>query len=117
MVGCGKDGAGKKDEKTVYKTPDEVFEAAKAAANKDDFKTFVNCLAPETVDEMATVMAGMSAMMVAAPEDPTGKFKLDDEAKAIVAVAAKHGVTAEAVKKIPMDGKTKEDNDYTCYSS
>jgi hypothetical protein len=65
-----------------HKTPQEVFDAAKTAIMKDDLKTFVDCLAPESIETMAGAMA--------CTQLPPKRELL-----------AKHGLTDEIIKKLP----------------
>ena len=47
----------------TYLTPKAVFDAAKAAAQKDDFKTFFACLTPDSQKMMAGQMVLGGLMM------------------------------------------------------
>src|SRR5215208_6456350 len=81
----------------VYKTPQEVFEAATAAAKKGDMKTFFSLLEEGSLNQVTAGMA-MTGMFFRsfAELDKTGKAK--DAMKDIEKVMKKHGLSAEATK-------------------
>jgi hypothetical protein len=92
----------------LYATPQAVFDAAKAAAKKGDYRTFHALLTPESGDVVAgsLVFAGM-VMKAAANLD-----KDADLIRKIDATFAKHGLTMAVLDKIkperPIKGFGKE---------
>src|SRR5262245_32977884 len=86
-----------KDEKKpkLYKTPQEVFDAANAAHAKKDFKTLAACLAPESQKNLASALA-----MFAVESRRSLKDEKDAEKRASIAkankVLDKHGLTEKA---------------------
>lgn len=97
LSGCGK-GDGKGDGKgstpaAEYKTPEEVFTAAKAASDKDDWKTFADCLTEKSRNTLAGSMAGLALMVKPAPGQPS---KLNYQP--VQAVLNKHGLTDDVIK-------------------
>ena len=84
-----------------------MFEAAKTAAQKDDFKTFFTCLTPDSQKVMAgqMVLGGM-AMKSFAEMDKTGKAK--EAFKPLDELFKKHGLTEEALKKFKPTTDPKE---------
>ena len=96
FVSVGLTGCGQKK----HKSPEAVFEAAKAAAADEDMEGFMNCLAPDSQDIFAGMLVGLGAMMKG-----LASFAEDDpEAKEAVAkmdkVFDKHGLTEEFMKKV-----------------
>src|SRR4051812_17574479 len=59
-AGAQKDKGEKKAK--LYKTPQEVFDAAEAAEEKKDFKTLAACFAPETQKEFAVIVATLAVV-------------------------------------------------------
>jgi len=93
----------------AYKTPQEVFDAFLAALNKRDSKTFVGCLAPDTLKEMAGAYAVQGMMRRELAEtggkDGAKDDKLAKRWKPTFDVLDKHGLTAKATKDVKL-GKT-----------
>jgi hypothetical protein len=78
----------------VYKTPQEVFEAARAAGKKGDWKTVASCLTEKSRDQLAGQAVGLALIFKAfAGFDKTGKAK--ELVKQVDEVLAKHGLTQE----------------------
>src|SRR5207249_800354 len=81
----------------VYKTPQDVFKAAQAAAKKNDLKTFYRLLTPESAERMASQMAMLGVMF-------KGFSQLDEkiakQMKPIFEAMDKHGLTDEKLKKM-----------------
>jgi hypothetical protein len=95
LGGCGL--ASQAAEK-VYKTPQAVFDAAIAAAKKQDFKAFCECMDDESRDALAGQFAMMGMMVKSFSEfDPKDKGK----AAPLDAILKKHGLTEEVMKKGP----------------
>jgi Domain of unknown function (DUF4878) len=93
-------GADKKDK--VYKSPQDVFDAAQSAIKKDDYKAFFGMVTPDSQKMMAGQLVLMGAMIKRfADLDPSGKAK--EMLKPIDELMTKHGVTEEALKKVKPD--------------
>lgn len=98
VAGCGGSSA--------YSSPQATFDTAKAAAGKEDWKGFCQCLTPESRDVMAGEMAMMGVMMqgFAGLGGEAGK----KSAEKIGEVLKKHGLdekSMEAVKVEPEESK------------
>jgi hypothetical protein len=110
-LGCKKDKD--KDDKdgkggVEYKTPEEAFEAFKTAAKDKDHKKFMNCLTPESQEQMAAMLVFSASFMSGFAEmDKTGEAK--KKMKPIADVMEKHGLTEEVLKKQPEVKPGKED--------
>ncbi len=98
--GCGKSGG------TTHATPEDVFKAAKAATDKEDWKGFCDCLTDDSRDTFAGGMAFAGAMMKAF--GGLGGKDLQAKLKPIDDVFNKHGLTEEALKKTPGGGAEKD---------
>ena len=104
LHGCGSKGG------ATHATPDDVFQAAKAAAAKEDWKGFCDCLTDDSRDTFAGGMAFAGVMMKAFGElggkEAQGKLKPIDD------VLSKHGLTEENLKKMekapPLGGGEKD---------
>ncbi len=81
----------------TYDSPQAVFDAAQAAQDKDDYKSFVNCLSPEDQKQMASRLAFLG--MVQQPAAQTDE-KLRDQFKNVLAVMDKHGLGYDVTQKI-----------------
>ncbi len=96
LVGTAGAGGGKK----VYKTPQEVFDAAKTAIKNNDTKTAMDCLTDEARDTLTGGVAFMALMakgfgaFAQKDEEKEKLKKLDD-------VLNRHGLTEEYVKTLP----------------
>jgi hypothetical protein len=90
---------------TSYGSPKEVFDAASAAAAKEDWPTLVQCLTDESRDGLAgtLVMGGMLMKGFAALDKDKGK----ESAKQIEDVLTKHGLTEEHLKKMDQEPPAK----------
>jgi hypothetical protein len=87
-----------------YATPQALFDAVVAAEKKKDFKTLVDSLTPEALNEMASQMAVFGMMQQAAPKAPgKDKDKPQDKPSPVLAVMDKHGLSSEVTKKIKVD--------------
>src|SRR5262249_46649248 len=81
----------------VYKTPEDVFDAAKAAAKKGDLKAYFALVEPESVKLVAAGLALTGVNMRAL----SASGKIDkDASKPSLDVRDKHGLTADATKKV-----------------
>jgi hypothetical protein len=89
----------------VYKTPEEVFDASKAAAKKGDLKGFFALVEPDSVKQLSAglAIAGVNLRNLAA----TGKVK-KEVYQPILDVMDKHGLTADATKKVKPDPMEKD---------
>jgi hypothetical protein len=91
LPGCGsKAGA--------HATPEDVFKTAKAAADKEDWKGFCDCLTDDSRDTFAGGMAFAGVMMKAFGE--LGGKEAGAKLKPIDDVLTKHGLTEENLKKM-----------------
>src|SRR5262249_1030393 len=81
-----------------YKTPQAVFDASEKAASKKDYKTVIDCVAPEGRKELAADMAAQAIIMKTV-EGPGVEKAL----KSIKAVMVKHGLTDKAVSSIKIE--------------
>jgi hypothetical protein len=103
LPGCGSKGA-------AHATPEDVFKAAKAAADKEDWKGFCDCLTDDSRDTFAGGMAFAGVMMKAFGE--LGGKEAGAKLKPIDDVLSKHGLTEENFKKMekapPLGGGEKE---------
>jgi hypothetical protein len=90
LTGCSGGGAG-------GATPDETFKNAQAAAEKNDYKTFMSTMTPESQDTYAGMVAFGGAMVqaFAGLGGPEGA----EDAKKVKEVLDKHGLTEESLKK------------------
>lgn len=93
-----------------YKTPEDVFAAAKKAAEKEDMKTFMSCLTEDSREMMAGGMVFVGALLKAFAA--FGKEDTKELVAALDAAFKKHGLTEEALAKLkggpPIDGKDPE---------
>lgn len=80
----------------TYDSPQAVFDAAKAAVDKDDWAGFCACLEPASRDKLAAIFGFMSAMEVAMAEMQGDDAK--KKAEQIKEVFTKHGITEEMLK-------------------
>jgi len=119
MVGCSKgdaDKGGQKAEKgadkgKTYHSPQEVFEAAREAVAKEDWKTFGQCLTENALDDVAGELVFSASLVLAfsgaegfpSNEKTKARYKLVSEA------LAKHGVTKEFIEKTHKELKDDED--------
>jgi histone H3/H4 len=100
-----------KPKPTVYKTPQEVFDAAEKAWAKSDWKAYFACYTPRLQRELAAggaeqICQGRAQLL--AKDDEKSKKSLK-EGKPILDVLDKHGLTARAFDKIAKDaGKDEE---------
>src|SRR5262249_653504 len=89
-------------EKKVYKTPQAVFDPMLAAENGKEFKTVVECVAPEARGDMA---AGYALMALNIKEGNTDDLR--KAFKPMFDVLDKHGLTQKATKDIPLGDEEK----------
>jgi len=103
LPGCGSKGG-------AHATPEDVFKAAKAAADKEDWKGFCDCLTDDSRDTFAGGMAFAGVMMKAFGE--LGGKEAQAKLKPIDDVLSKHGLTEESLKKMekgpPIGGAEKD---------
>jgi hypothetical protein len=102
-----------KDEKKakLYKTPQEVFDAAEAAEAKKDSKTMAACLAPASQKEFAALLAVIAVEKRRAAKDEKDEKKreaLAKEAKPANEILDKHGLTEKATKDVRFADTPKE---------
>jgi hypothetical protein len=101
----GSAGAGDKGAKQPdFPTPEAVFTFAQKASAKGDWKTFVNCLAPETLDHL-TAFSVMTAAVVEDVIVPSGPFpkEIKEKKAELTKVFAKYGLKTDALKKLADD--------------
>jgi hypothetical protein len=81
-----------------YKSPEDVFAAAKKAAEKEDMKTFMSCLPEDSRDIMAggMVVVGIFIKALAALDNEETK----ELVAALDATLKKHGITEETLAKM-----------------
>jgi cytochrome c556 len=101
-----------KDEKKakLYKTPQECFDAFNEAEAKQDYKTWVGCLAPRSQTELASLMlaGGIGARAELNKEkDEKKRAAVAKQMKPVFDVLDKHGLTEKATKGVdsPDDAK------------
>ena len=102
-----------KDEKKakLYKTPQEVFDAAEDAEAKKDSKTMAACLAPESQKEFAALLAVLAVekrRMAKDEKDADKRAALVKAAKPANEVLDKHGLTEKATKDVKFAETPKE---------
>jgi hypothetical protein len=92
------------DRQPVYRTPQEVFDAAKKALQKEDWKTFCGTLTNDSRDMFAFPMVMLPVMMKGFakffPEEKRKEFLA--KLKPLEEVLAKHGLTEEALNKMEL---------------
>ena len=79
---------------SAHSSPEAVFEVAKNAISAEDYQSFCECLAPETIDEMAGSLA-MAGSMMQAFGGLTGSFSQDqdtDSSTTIEVTMKRHGI-------------------------
>ncbi len=94
------------DKSKTYDSPQAAFDAATAAATKEDWGTFMSCLTDDSQDKF-TFGVAFGAMFVkgfAGMDKEKGK----DVAKAIVDAIAKHGVTEAHLDQLANDRANKK---------
>jgi hypothetical protein len=84
-----------------YKTPQAVFDASGKAAEKKDYKTVIDCIAPESRKEMAAQLALQALALKGVPSPRSSKAN-----KALTDVLDKHGLTEKAIKDIKVGHDT-----------
>jgi hypothetical protein len=85
----------------VFKSPEEAFRTAQAAAAKGDWATFVKILTPETVDMMAGTMIFLGAVAKGHVTEGPAPFlaeKLADIKEPLGKVFDKHGLSDQILK-------------------
>jgi hypothetical protein len=92
--GCGRKKHG---------SPQEAFDAAKNAAAKEDYRTFTDCLTPDS----QKVMSGVLVLTISMGQGfaALGGEELKAKLKPLDDVLKKHGVKQEEVGKILKDAK------------
>src|SRR5205807_8466565 len=78
-------------------------EAANTARSKDDYKGFVDCLAPASQKRMAASMAYSGLSMKADADEGRAPARFKEKLEPLVKVMEKHGLTDKATKKIMAD--------------
>jgi hypothetical protein len=88
--------------RTTYRTPQEAFDAAKKAIEREDWKGFCATLTDDSRDTLAGGMVMMPLMLKGfvklAPEDKQKEILA--KLKPLEEVMAKHGLTEEALAKM-----------------
>jgi hypothetical protein len=97
--GCGGGAA-------THSTPQAVFDAAKTAAEKEDWKSFSQCLTPESRD--ATAAAVMLAGVMIQGFSSLGDEKDKAAGKEIESVLKKHGVDPKTMEEPPAAAASKD---------
>jgi hypothetical protein len=91
--------------RTLYKTPQAVFEASQRALKKNDWKAFASCLTEKSRDQLAGQMAlGAFFLKQRAADDPKGRIK--DAVKKLDEVFTKHGLTKARLAELAKDKVT-----------
>ncbi len=107
MVGLLTAGSASADRgSAAYKTPEQCFQAAQKATAQGDWKTFVGCLSPETLDRSTAMMIMMGAMsqdIIPAGAGTAGKDHFKEVKEPLAKVLAKHGITTDVLKKMADD--------------
>ena len=90
------------DRRTTYRTPQEAFDAAKKAIEREDWKGFCATLTDDSRDTLAGGMLMMPLMLKGfAKLAPADKQKeILAKLKPLEEVMAKHGLTEEALAKM-----------------
>ena len=91
VIGCGGGGA---------QSPQAVFDAAQAAAEKEDWKAVCNCFTGQFVDEGAGAYAEFSRFVHDITTGPGGSDAEVEELKGIADVLKSHGLTKEHCAKV-----------------
>jgi hypothetical protein len=91
-----------KEKPKAYKTPQEVFDAFLTSLNKRDAKTFVACVDPDTLDQVAAFYAVQGLQRRQRAEGGTTASKLAKLWKPTLDVLNKHGLTAKATKDVKL---------------
>ena len=92
-LGCGS---------SQYATPEAIFEAAKVAAEKENYTAFCDCLTPDGRDEMAVRFVLIGILLKRVPEEGPDAKKANFQAAKITAVMKKHGLTKKTVPEIDL---------------
>lgn len=93
----------------IYKTPQAVYDAFWGALKKKDFKTAIDCLAPDSLKQAAVDLAfqgvrereGGFRPVPKDAKDGGEKMKPDEKMKPVFEVLDKHGLTEKVTKDIP----------------
>lgn len=99
LVGCGGGGGAGGAAAATYDTPQAVFDAAKAASEKNDYKTVVGLMTSDTVDNMAAGMVMVGAMIKGFGEMEGADEKGKKAAATVSKVFEKHGLTEDMMKE------------------
>jgi hypothetical protein len=91
------------------RSPEAVFEKARAAAEQQDWEGFCECLTPESRDQIAGMMAVNTVMIqgfsrMAALAGPERAREAEEKFKPLMDVLSKHGLDEETVKKMNPQG-------------
>lgn len=91
--------------KPMFKTPEEVFKAAQEATAKNDWKTFISYLAPETVDHLTAMVIVMGAVAkdIAPPPKGLPADKIKSIKEPLDKIFTKYGLTDDVLKKMKAD--------------
>jgi hypothetical protein len=118
LAGAGA-GEAKKGTDNVFKTPEEAFNAAKAAAEKRDYKTLCGTLTEESLDLLAgglvvnTLLAKQLGSKVG-----FGKEYDKDTLEQVDKVLADHGITDEKAKAVmALAVQAKKDKEYESFKA
>jgi len=95
----------------VYKTPQDVFDAAQKAQEDNDYKALVGCYTEKARGDRAVFFAAVFSEGRARLKDKDDEKSKEElkKAKPILDVLDKHGLTEEAVAKVKKD--TEKDQD------
>jgi hypothetical protein len=94
-----------KEKGKSYDSPQAVFDAAVAAQKKDDYKTFIGCLSPDAVKQLASTLAYGALHQQSAAQT---NDKIKEEFKPVLAALDKNGLTYEVTKKIKLEDASPE---------
>jgi hypothetical protein len=92
--GAGLDAAGGAKK---FQTPQEAFDAFKAAAGKNDLTGIADCLTDDSVDQMAAQITVFAPLIVAFQKEKTPEEK-KAAADSLMKTMAKHGMTEPHLK-------------------
>jgi hypothetical protein len=105
-VGCG-GGDEKKEGNAGGDTPEATFKTATTAFEKEDWKTFCDCMTPESKDTMAVGMATVGMMMQGFAA--LGGEEADKENAKLKETLAKHGLTEAFFKGLEEKEEPKDE--------
>jgi hypothetical protein len=107
-LACGNQVAGgEKKAAAIYQTPQEVFEVARAAVNKDDWRAFLSCFTDDSRDSVAGLtlfVAGLVKEVARLDKSAAARQTV----KQLDLVFKKHGLTEAILKKQKAAGNAKD---------